>query len=77
MAIKFEKIEPGMTLYDRHRERMGNTTMTRMGEWPVKIISVDTERRTAQVSWNGNRAETWRENRLRRLYRTKMERGAE
>jgi len=30
MAIKFEKIQPGMTLYDRHRETMGNTMATRL-----------------------------------------------
>jgi hypothetical protein len=27
MAIKFEKIQPGMTLWTKERRRMGNTTM--------------------------------------------------
>lgn len=58
MAIKFEKIQPGMRLYDRHRERMGNTNMRTLGEWPVKVIEVDAERRRALVSWNGNKP-TW------------------
>lgn len=54
MAVKFEKVEPGMTLYDRHRYRMGNTTLTSIGEWEVRVISVDKEARTAMCSWNGN-----------------------
>lgn len=72
MAIKFEKIKAGMVLYDRHRERAGNTTMTRLGEWPVEIISVDPERRTAQVSWNTNRPETYGRHSLERLYSWSM-----
>ncbi len=54
MSIKFEKITAGMTLYDRHSERMGNTTLRSIGEWPVRIVSVDPVARTASVSWNGN-----------------------
>jgi len=68
MAIKFEKIEPGMTLLDIHREKMGNTTMSEWGLWKVKVISVDRDARTAVVSWNGNRNETWNAKRLQRLY---------
>ena len=68
MAIKFDKIEPGMELLDIHREKMGNTTMSEWGLWKVKILSVDQTTRTAVVSWNNNRAETWGERRLSRLY---------
>ena len=71
MAIKFEKITPGMTLFDIHRERAGNTTMTRLGCWEVKVRSVDAEKRTAVVSWNGNREEVWYAQRLQRLYAQK------
>lgn len=67
MAIKFEKIEAGMTLYDRHRERMGNTTMTSIGEWKVRVISVDPVNRSAVVSWNGNRPEEWYDWQLKKL----------
>lgn len=54
MAIKFEKIEVGMTLYDRRKHNMGNTTLKTIGEWEVKIVSIDKEHRTAKASWNGN-----------------------
>jgi hypothetical protein len=67
MAIKFEKIEPGMVLYDVHSENAGNTTMRRLGKWEVRIISVDKEKRTAMASWNGNRAELWHASRLEKL----------
>lgn len=52
--IAFEKIVAGMVLYDLHREKLGNTTMSELGAWPVKIIEVDYERRSALVRWNGN-----------------------
>lgn len=65
--MKFERITPGMVLYDAHKHRMGNATMWTMGVWPVKILSVDAERRTAIASWNGNRAEVYYERDLRRL----------
>lgn len=68
MAIKFEKIEPGMVLLDIHREKMGNTTMSEWGLWKVKVISVDRANRVAVVSWNGNPAETWGAGQLERLY---------
>lgn len=54
--MKLEKMQPGMVLWDRHRTKMGNTTMSRMGEWPVRIVSVDLERGGAMVSWNNNPA---------------------
>lgn len=66
--IKFEKIQTGMKLLDIHRVRAGNTTMTRLGKWTVDIISVDAKKRTALVSWNGNKPVVWYENQLRKLY---------
>lgn len=68
MAIKFDKITPGMELLDIHREKMGNTTMSEWGLWKVRVISVDPSTRTAVVSWNNNRPQTWARNRLERLY---------
>lgn len=67
MAIKFEKIQAGMTLYDRHRHKMGNTTMTTLGEWPVYIKEVYPETRSALVSWNSNRPTEYSERQLSRL----------
>lgn len=68
MAIKFEKIQPGMTLWDRHRVKMGNTTMSRLGEWRVEIFSVDAMSRTAVVRWNHNAPSVWGERQLAKLY---------
>jgi hypothetical protein len=68
MAIKFEKIKPGMTLYERRRERMGNTTLRSLSEWPVEILEVDAAERRATVRWNGNRPTRYYGRDLTRLY---------
>ena len=68
MAVKFEKIEPGMVLLDIHREKMGNTTMSEGGLWKVLVVAVDREKRTARVSWNHNPQQTWDARRLERRY---------
>lgn len=68
MSVAFSKLRPGLILLDIHRESMGNTKMQRLGCWKVHVISVDTAERTAQCSWNGNPARTYRERELRRLY---------
>jgi hypothetical protein len=68
MAIKFDKIKPGMKLLDIHSERMGNTTMRRLGMWPVEILSVNSALGLAEVSWNGNAKQTWAKRQLERLY---------
>lgn len=52
--MKFEKIKPGMTLYDVGRHKMGNTTMSTIAVWHVRVISVDADTRSAMVSWNTN-----------------------
>lgn len=71
MAIKFEKIQPGMTLYSKTRGRMGNTTIKTDMVHSVRIISVDPQARTAVASWNGNTPEVWYEYRLKRLFAKK------
>ena len=67
--MKFERIKPGMVLYDLHKERAGNTRLRRWGLWPVYIVSVDTEKRTARVHWNvkWNPEQTYTERQLKRL----------
>jgi hypothetical protein len=72
MAIKFERIEAGQILYDRHRTRMGNTTMTQLGEWSVQIVSIDKEKGTARVRWNGNPEQTYFRHSLEKLFRSSM-----
>jgi hypothetical protein len=68
MAIKFEKIKPGMVLLDIHSQRMGHTTMRELGCWEVRIISVCSETKTAMVNWNGNSPKRWFASELERLY---------
>lgn len=70
----FDRIKPGDVLYDVHREKMGNTTMSRLGCWEVRVISVDQEKRTAECSWNGNRPRTYYEANINRLRRSKPQR---
>lgn len=52
--MKFEKLKPGMTVYDVCRYKMGNTTLSTVGVWDVKIISVDAENKSVVASWNSN-----------------------
>ncbi len=66
MAIKFDKVKPGMELLDIHSERMGNTAMRRLGCWKVRIIAVDSD--GATVSWNGNPARHWSRRNVEKLY---------
>jgi hypothetical protein len=71
MAIKFEKLEVGMRLFDIHKQRMGNTTMSEWGCWNVEILSIDRIRRTAMVCWNSNAADEWSAARLSKLFAKK------
>lgn len=73
MAIKFEKIQPGMTLWSRATVQQGNVNgLKRMAEWSVVVQSVDSLNRRATVSWNGNAPEVWGEYRLTRLFTKRM-----
>jgi len=72
VAIKFKKIKPGMILYDRRRDTMGNTRMMTIREWPVEIFTVDPVTWTAVVSWNHNYRQIYDESRLTRLYSWSM-----
>jgi len=65
--MKFEKIEAGMTLFDVHKERAGNTTLSTMGCWTVFVVRVDRDTNSAMVSWNGNPTERWYRFRLEKL----------
>lgn len=69
--VAFGTVKEGDVLYDVHRERAGNTAMTRLGCWEVKIISVDPKTKTAMASWNGNEARRYYEHDLKRLRRSR------
>jgi hypothetical protein len=52
--VNIEKLKPGMVVCDIRRYKMGNTTMSSVGVWPVTIISVDEAKQTVTASWNNN-----------------------
>ncbi len=64
--MKLENLKPGMTVFDCHSHRAGNTVLRTWGVWHVSIIAVDLERGTVMASWNGNEA--------KRFYRGEFER---
>lgn len=69
--MKLESLKPGMVVYDVGRTKMGNTTITTVSVWMVRIVSVDAERRTVVASWNTNRERTcyehqWKKWRLKK-----------
>ena len=52
--MTFDKLKPGMIVYDVHSYRMGNTSLRSVGVWDVQIVSVDVTREVVTASWNGN-----------------------
>lgn len=68
--VAFSRIRAGDELWDVHREKMGNTTMSRLGSWRVLVVSVDPETRTARCKWNGNPAKRYSEHMLKALRRS-------
>ena len=67
MAV-FNRIQVGQILYDRHRYKTNVVGLNPMGEWRVKVISIDTERKGAMCSWNGNPPRWYSERDLARLH---------
>lgn len=53
------KLTVGQILYDKHKYKMGNTTMTTWGLWEVIVLEIDPEFRWIKASWNGNTARTY------------------
>lgn len=51
--IKFEKIQPGMILYDV-RKAFISLVGPKWNVWPVLVYEVDQEKRRVFASWNGN-----------------------
>lgn len=68
MSIKLEKVTPGMLLMDVHREKMGNTTMSQWGLWPVQVLEVDLPGNRALVRWNHNPPRWWTRRMVEKLY---------
>lgn len=71
MAVKFEKVQVGDVLWSKSRGRMGNTIIKETRWHSVRVIDIDSEKKTACVSWNGNPTETYYRKQVERLYRNK------
>ncbi len=70
MAIVFDTVKAGDTLYDVSRGKAGNSTMSRTNVWTVYVVSVDTVNSSAQVKWNGNPVKTYYRKQIERLRRS-------
>ncbi len=68
MAIKFETVKAGDKLWDVHRQKMGNTTMSETCSWPVEVISIDEN--GAMVRWNYNSPRRYSRRDIERLRRS-------
>ena len=52
--MNIEKLKPGMIVFDVGRRKMGNTAVSTVCVWRVRIESVDIEKGLVRASWNGN-----------------------
>lgn len=52
--MKIESLKAGDTVFDVGRRKMGNTTISTVAVWPVRIIAVDPDGRWVQARWNCN-----------------------
>jgi hypothetical protein len=52
--MKIDKLQPGQIVYDVGRVKMGNTTISTVAVWNVRIVSVDVDAGTVVASWNSN-----------------------
>jgi hypothetical protein len=69
--MKFEKLKPGMTVYDVGRQKMGNTTSTTVAVWSVRVIEVDAEKRQVLAAWNMNKPRIFYEREVKKWRETK------
>lgn len=75
--INPDLVKVGDELYDVHREKMGNTKMSRLGCWRVRVISIEDRSTTTgrtyrawTVSWNGNPPRVYYREQIARLRRS-------
>jgi hypothetical protein len=63
-----------MELWQKARQKMGNTTMRQDAWFAVRII--EKHERHCLVSWNGNPARAWRVSEVVKLYRKRIDKKA-
>ena len=64
---EISKLKPGQVLYDKHKYKMGNTTMSAWGLWHVYVKEVDPNGQFIVASWNGNKEEKMYSGRVKRF----------
>ena len=69
--VAFNKLVEGQILYDRHRYKTYGGSQ--MGEWLVKVVTIDTEKRMALCSWNTNPPRWYSEKQLLKLHVNRKE----
>ena len=52
---QIKNLKAGQTIWDKHKEKAGNTTMYRWGVWPVYVKEVAEDFSYIIASWNGNK----------------------
>lgn len=52
--MKFDRLQPGMVVWDVVKRKMGNTIISTTAVFPVKVVSVDPVSESVMASWNGN-----------------------
>jgi len=62
--IKFEKIKPGMTLWDVRKATIYTVRRSKWDIWPVLVKEIDIENRRVLALWNYNEPEWMRERRI-------------
>lgn len=70
--VAFSAIKPGDVLYEKRRQKMGNTTMSRDVVYSVVVKEVHAD--YAIVSWNGNAPTRWYSRQIEKLRRTEPKR---
>lgn len=61
------RIKVGQVLYDKHKYKMGHTTMKKWGVWPVFVKEVDTDGEFIVASWNWNKPRKMFEREVKKL----------
>lgn len=55
------KLKSEQVVYERRRQKMGNTTVSRTALYSIRIIEVDPEGQFVMAAWNGNIPRKYRE----------------
>lgn len=71
MSIRYHLVEPGMVLWQKRRQKMGNTNISCDAWFTVKIIEV--HENSCLVQWNSNPPRRMYRRDVEKLYRARPE----